>query len=153
MPTATPSLLRGLVIADAAVTALGLLLAFFSGMMTDDSATSSDSSGQSLTLGLLCFLLLTLVPAQIGGWVGIYRLRNWGRWLYVGSVCVGHLVFVLTSLFDFSAGWKFPDSLASIAGTIGGVIIGLVFFSSLDAEFRPAIDAQVEPAPGTIGTP
>jgi hypothetical protein len=134
------------VIADVAISLLAILLALFAGVMAAAANDESTNAGVTPAEWLTLIAFVVLVPAQIGSLVGIYLLKNWSRWLFAGSLSLLHLASLITSLFDFAGGWGFPNTLGDISATIDGVIIGLIFFSTLASEFEPASSAPILPA-------
>jgi len=66
----------------------------------------------------------------------MWMVRDWGRWLYLGVACFGHFANLAGSVIDTSPGWHFPDAIGDIASSLGGVLIGMAFWSPLAAAFR-----------------
>ena len=132
-------LLRGSIIADAAIFVAGFgqsLLYFF--------ATANEGPEKPLSPSevIACVGFVFYGPALIAAWIGLWLMRNWSRWLYLVLVVIGHVMGLGSSLVDFSATWQFPGAVMSFGNSVGGILIGLAFFSPLALEFRKSSDPQ-----------
>jgi hypothetical protein len=72
--------------------------------------------------------------------------RNWSRWLCVGTVSAGHFFGLGMALFNTLAGWHFPDAVPSLGSIVGGILIGLAFFSPLALAIRNSGRSAVRPS-------
>jgi len=130
---ALPRLFRTLVAVEI------VLMLLSAGLSILDSALRNDPQGDgafSPSEGLACMVFVVLLPASIAAWIGMIQLRNWGRWLYLGTTGFVHVSSLGMSLVSFSAEWHFPHAIDSLGSTVGGVLIGIAFFSTLSREFR-----------------
>lgn len=125
----------GLLAADI-VTSIASLGLGFVGLAMEPVNEFAVNNGPSPADGLLCIGTVILLPAIIAAWVGMWRLWNWGRWLFLGCAGAGHLFGLGTSLFDFSAQWQFPTAVGSVESTISGLLLAIAFFSPLASIFR-----------------
>jgi hypothetical protein len=126
--------LNGLILADVATNLIGLGLAVL--YMIATSHQDVPDKPLSTSDGIACIGFLLYVPASIIAWIGMWFTRNWSRWLYVGTVALGHFFGLGAALFDTSASWHFPDAVSSLGSSVGGILIGLAFFSPLTLVFR-----------------
>jgi hypothetical protein len=89
--------------------------------------------------------------AWVGSFVGLWRLRHWGRLLYTATTIAGVLI---TPLLDPIVSHALAYTVGSVAITLGGVVLALIWFSNLSGEFSrapaPALasgEQAVTPAP------
>jgi hypothetical protein len=127
------SLLRSLIIAEAciSVVAIGLSILAYAAA----SAPNAPDAPMSPSEGIACVGFVIYLPGMIAAWIGMCFLRNWSRWLYFVLTIVAHVFSLGSNLIDFSATWHFPDAVGSVASTVGGIVLGLVFMSPLAKEF------------------
>lgn len=128
-------LFRRLIIADILIGTIGLALNVLA-MVHQPMDEIGNNNRPSPADGLLCVGIAIIVPSIIAAWVGLWRMQNWGRYLYLGVVCFTHFVDLGTSLFSHSAEWQFPTAVGSVGTTVGGVLLGIAFFSPLSLTFR-----------------
>jgi len=143
--TPTPALLRGLVAANAVLFQLVFVTSIGFGIWAaevDESLGSEQASSVGAPEVLACCAVVFLVPAHLAGLVGLYLMRNWGRWLNLAMLIVINGLSLLTSLFDVSMTWGFPSAVAQVEAIVSGVILGLAFFSSLAREFPMSAVAE-----------
>lgn len=143
--TPTLGLLRGLVVANAALFFLAMVTAIAYGLLTstpeqETLGMSNPQVGASDILG--CLFLAIFVPVHLAGLVGLLLLRNWGRWLNLGTLAVSNGLYLITSVFEVSAVWGFPTAVWRVEAIVSGLILGLVFYSPLARQFT-AVDAPL----------
>jgi hypothetical protein len=75
---------------------------------------------------LLLFLIVPLLLCAIVSSIGLFLLKRWAAWLYLGTVIVG---FLLYPLMGPTVEHALADAVDDIAVVLSGLIIGLAFFS------------------------
>ena len=85
-------------------------------------------------------MIVILLPVAIASWVGLFRLKNWDRWLYLAGLVIGTLLNLFTSCFTWTYSWDLVGALFSITSLVEGFIVAICFLSPLATEFeRPTI--------------
>lgn len=138
MTAPTPNLLRGLVITNAALFFLIFVTALGYGLLTtvpEHETLGMPAEEMGVAELLTCCALVPLVVAQLASFVGLFMMRNWGRWLQLGTLISSYLLRLPISLFEVSEVWGFGIALSEIESLVSGLILGLVFYSPLARDF------------------
>lgn len=84
----------------------------------------------------LCSILVILMALSLVAWVGLYNLKPWSRWLFLGITIAGFALQVIFGLFDFSYRWGLISALDSSSQLLVGAILAMVFVSPLREKFN-----------------
>ena len=63
--------------------------------------TTNFTDSEMLTASIW-IMLLVLLPAIIVSWIGLFKLKNWARWVYLITSCSGYLIAI--SIADLTKG-------------------------------------------------
>jgi ribosomal protein L37AE/L43A len=128
---------RGLLIAEIAIVAFQLPVFFIENSIIVERGLIIEEEAPNIFLaGILFLLFVILVAVLITSWIGLFKYRNWARWLYAGALLFGSIVFVPYSCFDISVHWGLSTSVSEIGSYITGSILAIIFLSPLAAEFQ-----------------
>jgi hypothetical protein len=83
---------------------------------TDDDATA--------IIGLV--LIMPLIAALVASLVGMFMFKKWAGWLYLGLSLLGSLLMLIEPSVESGLSAFFSD----VDTCLGGVILGIAFFSS-----------------------
>ncbi|MFZ2653724.1 MAG: hypothetical protein WAX69_02300 [Victivallales bacterium] len=135
-------ILRGLLITDILITASSLPIMLFSGIVEKwvmeqrgiDPIEFTTLDTVVAVLGII--LLIAIILALIVSWIGLFNFYSWSRWLYLGTIIAGYLLYIPLSIFIFSFNWGFPEAIMFAGGPVNGAIIAIIFFSSIAKMFE-----------------
>ena len=135
------ALLKGLIGADVALLLLSIPLGIFEGMVTESmlneiGKTTNFTDTEQLTAAIWIMILVVLLPAAIASWIGLFRLKNWARWVYLAAICSVFLLSIPMGCFQYDVCWGLSQAILDLEGPIKGLILGIVFLSPLAVEFR-----------------
>jgi len=82
--------------------------------------------------------LVVLLPALVASWIGLFKLRNWSRWVYLFAMCAGYLLAIPIGCFQYDVSWGLSSAIFDLAGPIEGLVLGIAFLSPLAKEFTSA---------------
>ncbi len=139
--TRCASVMRYLIVAEAALSCLHLPLGVAGGLVADGVARErgvvvpESTPTQDAAMLMLCATVGVALPALVASWVGMYRLRAWSRWLYLGVTALITSVSAAASLTDFSFEWGFPHHVESLSTLVTGGILALAFASPAAESF------------------
>ena len=141
--------LKGLLVAEIALAVLSIPLAFLEGMMTESmlnevGMTTNYTDSEMLTGAFALMFLIVLLPAIIASWIGLFKLRNWARWVYLGVTCIAHLLAIPMGCFEYDVYWGLSRAIVDFIGPVEGLIIGISFLSPLAAEFSSTRPKTIE---------
>lgn len=145
------AILRGLLIAEIVISALGLPFVLLSEIYTarilEERGWVTDSTNAELVQSAFaCVVLAAAVPAMIVSWIGLFNFWGWSRWLYLGVNCAMALLGILLGIFQFSFEWGLPNAVIDLGQPIWGCIAGIIFLSPVARCFqgKPLKDTPVD---------
>ena len=135
--------LKALIGAEIALGLLAIPLMFFQTMMTESAfneigQTTNVSDSEMLSFAFGIMFLVVLLPAIIASWIGLFKLRNWARWVYLIVLCSGCLLAIPMGCFTYEVTWGLSTAIMDLMGPIEGIILGISFLSPLAQEFTSA---------------
>ena len=135
--------LKALIGAEIALGLLSIPLAVFEGMMTESvlneiGQTTNFTDSEMLSAAFGIMFLVVLLPALIASWIGLFKLRNWARWVYLIVLCSGCLLAIPMGCFTYEVTWGLSTAIMDLMGPIEGIILGISFLSPLAQEFTSA---------------
>lgn len=84
---------------------------------------------------LLWGVAVPLVVAAIVGFVGLFLLRSWGRWI---SACTTIVGFAIYPLFGPTVSSGIGSTLLEVSTTLWGAILACAYVSPVSARFASA---------------
>ena len=142
--------LEALILADVLVSVLSAVWdAVLGRILPADlrGAVASGTAGWTLPANLSLALWIGVCAGTVLSWIGLANLLRVARPLYAAS-WIGYLA--LAALRGTGVGSPIGSALDLLAGLVGGMILAVVYFSDLSAQFRPLGPASRQPLPAGL---
>ena len=141
--------LKGLIGAEVALALLAFPLGMLEGLMTESALnemgqTSNFTDSEMLTASIWIMLLVVLLPAIIVSWIGLSKLKNWARWVYLITSCSGYLIAIPMGCFEYDVCWGLSRAIMDLAGPVEGGILGIAFLSPLASDFQSNASGKLD---------
>ena len=135
------AILKGLIGAEIALGLISIPLLIFESvlvesMLTEAGMTQNISDSQMFSYSIAIMLLVVLLPMLIASWIGLFRLRAWSRWMYLGTVMSFYLLAIPLGCFEYQYHWGLSLAIMDFADPVTGIILGVIFLSPLAADFQ-----------------
>ncbi|MES2477323.1 MAG: hypothetical protein V4640_16170 [Verrucomicrobiota bacterium] len=129
-------ILKLAVIAEIALIPLGIAVSYWAdrflpeealALVENQSLAFSTEEPMSSSTILILAASIPMLGVWIASWVGLFKLKRWGAWLYLISTLSALPLYLL---FGIDVRHPIDQIFDSIYGFIPGLIIGLAFFSN-----------------------
>ena len=142
------SLFQSLLIADISLTPLALPIAFWQNSLSeswlDQAGLEMEMTGVEMFIAALGIMLLVVIlPSVIVAWVGMFRYRNWARWLYLFLIVAGYLLAIPMACFDYSLQWGLLTAIEDLVSPVQGALVAIAFLSPLASDFSTGVEVEV----------
>lgn len=158
-PEQLKSLLRGLLIGEICLAVI-IIMAYagfgfyigFNAAYEPQLSTEQEglTASETVVLGFSFLGLVVGLPSLVVAYVGLFRSRNWARWLYLGCMALAYVGMLPISLFQYSYAhdWGLLHALNGVAAVITGCNLSLLFFSELARTFStPIVSSSAQDTP------
>ena len=139
------TIFKGLLIAEISIAAMTIpILWIESQIIQDRGLVIDDPDFNVFVSAIYALLFLIMLPVAITSWVGLFRFRNWARWLYAGLFVFANLIFIPISCFQLSVNWGLTMFISDLSSYITGAILAVIMLSPLAIEFRNPTQPEPE---------
>ena len=133
--------LRACLIAEIFMALASVPLAVGSEMLVQDKFPDVETGfaivdGGDTLVGAIVLLGLTLVPAIIASWIGLFLRKPWAPWLYLGIRVAALILNSLIGLITIELTWGVFHVFSGTQDALSGVVLALIFLTPLRDEFR-----------------
>lgn len=143
--TTLTSIFKGLLIADIALLVLLVPLVFIDdAVCTERGYVLEPTDADTFLMGIYAVMFVVIFPALVACWVGLFKFKNWSRWIYLAIVVGVRLVEVPLGCLSFSLMWNLTAAILDFNGPIAGAVVAVTFLSPLATEFQKGQDKSIE---------